>query len=303
MALPPRTLVGETLGRQGIQNGPISKILQLSCSSSDSDSSSVSLSEPDPLKCQFPLSRVSRPCREYCRRTMSQEAIQCQNNCRKYMLMTDTQTGDTYRGFTTLIRYLLDPSGDMARITLFVPLLSRMAEQFGGWTFIGRDPPGAIHDYFRTFSCPNALDCAIEDITFSPIDLPRYDSVPGYRCDAFWTLWEPAGKHLNEYGELNLILHLASPVSMRVGIPRALSVQRPTTRIQREFALAGDSTQASQHPLVPRNFVWPVANAMPRLARPARRMIRTPTLNSIRTRSGEEYEGIGPATRRRRTEG
>ena len=197
MAHAPRTLVGETLRRQGIQNGPIGEITAMSCSPSESDSSSVSLSSPDPLKCQIPLSRVSRPCREYCRRTMSQETIQCQHNCRKYMLMTDTTTGVTYRGFATLIRYLLDPSGALARITLFVPLLSRMAEQMRGWTFLSREPPGAIHDYFRTFSCPRVLDCAIEDITFSSIDLPRYDKVSGYRCDAFWTLWEPVGKHLN----------------------------------------------------------------------------------------------------------
>ena len=214
--------------------------------------------------------------------------------------MTDTQTGETYRGFTTLIRYLLNPAGTLARITLFVPLLSRMAERFA-WAFLSRDPPGAIHDYFRTYACPNSLECAIEDITFSPIDVPLYDSVPGYRCDAFWSLWEPAGKHANEYGELNLMLHLNSPVSMTVGIPRALSVEQPRTRIQREFAAAGDSVQASQHPLVPREFVWPVANTMPRSARPARRMIRIPTMNSIRTRSGEEYEGMG-ATRRRRTQ-
>ena len=69
-------------------------------------------------------------------------------------------------------------------------------------------------------------------------------------------------------------------------IPRALSVERPTSRIQREFALAGDLTQASQHPFVRRDFVWPVANTMQRLARPAPRRVRTPTLNSITTRSG-----------------
>ena len=108
--------------------------------------------------------------------------------------MTDTQNGDTYRGFTTLIRYLLNPTGELARITLFVPLLSRMAERVAAWTFLSRDPPGAIHDHFRTYACPNALDCAIEDITFSPVDLPMYDTVSGYRCDVVWTLWEPAGK-------------------------------------------------------------------------------------------------------------
>ena len=139
------------------------------------------------------------------------------------------------------------------------------------------------------------------DITFSPIDLPRYDSVPGYQAEAFWTLWEPAGKHMNQYGELNLIIHTASPVSMRVGIPRGLSVDHPVTRVQQEFALAADLLQASQHPLVPRDFVWPIARTMPRLARPARRMVRTPNLNDIRTRSGEVYEGVGPSSRRRRT--
>ena len=213
--------------------------------------------------------------------------------------MTDATTGDTYRGFATLIRYLLDPSGALARITLFVPLLSRMAEQMRGWTFLSREP--AIHDYFRSFSCPHGLDCAIEDITFSPIDIPRYDAVPGYRCDAFWTLWEPAGKHLNEFGELNLIIHLGSPVSMRVGIPRGLAVERPTTHIQQEFAMTGDLARASQHPLVHRDFMWPAANTMPRARKPARRMVRTPLLNNMRTRSGELYEGE-PTTRRRRTQ-
>ena len=232
---------------------------------------------------------------------MSERAILCQANCRKYLMMNDQQTGDTYRGFATLVRYLLDPTGQLLRITMLVPLVGRMGEQLGGWTFIGRDPPAAIHDYWRTFSSPHDLEFAIEDITFSPIDIPRYDSVPGYRCDAFWTLWEPLGKHANEYGELNLILHLGAPVTMHVGIPRGLGVERPRTRIQREFALAGDASQASQHPLSPRNLVWPAGNTMPRMARPARRMVRTPNLNDIRTRSGEVYEG-GPATRRRRTQ-
>ena len=120
----------------------------MSCSPSDSDSSAVSLSDPNPLRFQIPLGRVSSQCRDYCRRIMSQEAIQCENHCRKYLLLTDTQTGATYRGLTTLIRYLLDPNGNLARITLFVPLPSHMAEQMRGWTFLSRDLPGAIHDFF-----------------------------------------------------------------------------------------------------------------------------------------------------------
>ena len=156
----------------------------MACSPPSTDSSSVSLSEPDPLKCQLPLSRVSKQCREYCQRTMSEQAVQCQHDCRKYVIMTDTHTGDTYRCFSTLVRYLLAPTGLIARVTLLVPLVSRMAEQMRGWTFLARDPPDAIHYYWRTYTCPNALDVAIEDITFSPIDLPRYDSVGGLpiRC-------------------------------------------------------------------------------------------------------------------------
>ncbi len=187
MANQPRTLTGETLRRQGIQHGPVNEILGMSCLPSDSDSSSVSLPEPNPLKCQIPLSRVSPQCREYCRRSMSERALQCQNHCRTYVLMNDTHTGETYRGFATLVRYLLDPTGQLARVTLLVPLVSHMAMLMMGWDFIGRDPPVAIHDYWRTFSSPNALECAIEDITFSPIDLPRYDSVPGYWANVFWS--------------------------------------------------------------------------------------------------------------------
>ena len=301
MANQPRTIVGQTFTRLGIQNGPVNHIISMSCLDSDSDSSSVSLSDSSPLKCQIPLERVSPQCRDHCRRSMSERAIQCEQNCRKYLLMNDTQTGETYRGFATLVRYLLHPTGVMARVTLLIPLISRIAEQIRGWTFIGRDPPAWIHDYWRTFHSPHHLECAIEDITFSPIDIPRYDAVPGYRCDAFWTLWEPAGKHLNEFGELNVILHLNAPVSMRVGIPRGLGVERPTTRIQREFAMTGDLARASQHPLVHRDFMWPAANTMPRARRPARRMVRTPLLNDMRTRSGEVYERE-PTTRRRRTQ-
>ena len=189
----PRTLTGETLRRQHIRQGPIDEILGMACSPPSTDSSSVSLSEPDPLKCQLPLSRVSKQCREYCQRTMSEQAVQCQHDCRKYVIMTDTHTGDTYRCFSTLVRYLLAPTGLIARVTMLVPLVSRMAEQLRGWTFLARDPPDAIHYYWRTYTCPNALDVAIEDMTFSPIDLPRYDSVPAYRADAFFRcgiLWE-----------------------------------------------------------------------------------------------------------------
>ena len=166
---PRRTLTGETLRRNSIQHGPVNEILSMSCSPSDSDSSSVSLSNPEPFKCQLRLERVAPQCREFCRRSMSQEAIQCENNhCRQYLLMNDTETAVTYRGFATLVRYLLDPTGHLARITLLIPLISRIAEQIRGWTFIGRDPPAWIHDYWRTFHSPHHLECAIEDITFSP---------------------------------------------------------------------------------------------------------------------------------------
>ena len=112
-----RTLIGETLGRQHIQQGPVDEILGMACSPPSTDSSVVSLSEPNPLKCQLPVSRVSKQCREYCQRTMSAQAIPCQNDCRKYLLMTDTHTGDAYRGFSNLVRYLLAPSGLLARVT------------------------------------------------------------------------------------------------------------------------------------------------------------------------------------------
>ena len=154
------------------------------------------------------------------------------------MLMTNTATGDTYRGFSTLKSYLLSPAGDMLRVTLLIPLVARMAERMGAWTFIGRDPPHAIHDRWSTYSSPAPLDCAVEGITVSPLDLPRYDSLPGYRAEAFWSLWDPLGKHANVYGELNLILHLIHPVDMHVGIPRGLNVERPSTRLQLEYAQA-----------------------------------------------------------------
>ena len=147
--------------------------------------------------------------------------------------MTDTVTGESYRGFSTMIRFLLNPTGDMLRVTLLVPLASRMAEQMAAWPFVARDPPNAIHDNWSTYECSAPLHCAVEGITFSPLDLPRYDSVPGYRADVWWSLWYPLGKHANQYGELNLILHLGYPVGMHVGIPRGLNVERPSTRSQR----------------------------------------------------------------------
>ena len=304
MANQPRTLVGQTLTRLGIQNGPVNHIMSMSCLDSDSDSSSVSLSEPNPLKCQVPLERVSPQCRDYCRRAMSEQAIQCRANCRKYILMK-TQSGETYRGFATLVRYLLDPTGQLARVTLLIPLISPMTDKMRSWTFIGRDPPASLHDYWRTHRSPNDLECFIEDLTFSPIDLPRLDSVPGYRADAFWSIWEPHGKHTNVFGELNLFLHLGAKVSMHLSIPRGVAVREPReprTRVQREFALAGDQQMASRHPLVPLSIRWPDPVAAPRQSRPAPRVPREPPfLNDIRTRS-EVYEGVGPATRRRRTQ-
>ena len=299
-----KTPVGKTLVKQGIQNGPVSEILSMSCSPSESDSSSVSLSEPDPLKCQIPLSRVSRECRDYCRRTMSERAIQCQAKCRKYLLLSDSVTGLTYRGFCTLVRYLLSPTGDMLRVTLLVPLASRMAGQMAAWQFLGQDPVHPQHvmfDNWSTYSSPAPLDCAVEGITFH--NLPRYDSVPGYRADAFWSLWNPLGKHANVYGELNLMLHLKFPVAMQFGIPRGLNVKNPSTQLQLEYAQAGDVSQASRHPLVPRAFPWPAPTALhgPR-RRPAPKLVRTPVLNDLETRSGNVYEGDGPATRRRKTQ-
>ena len=129
MALRPRTLSGETLLQQGLLEDPTREILDTLCGAPSSDASSVSLSEPDPYKCQIPLARNAPRCREYCQRAMSQRAIECQDNCRKYLLMIDTVSGETYRAFVTLISYLLSPTGDMLRVTLLVPLASRMAEQ------------------------------------------------------------------------------------------------------------------------------------------------------------------------------
>ena len=200
-------------------------------------------------------------------------------------------------------RYLLSPTGDMLRVSLLVPLASRMAERMAAWPWVARDPPNAIHDSWSSYNSPAPLDCAVEGITFSPLDLPRSDSVPGYRTDAWWSLWDPLGKHANVYGELNLILHLAYPVDMHVGIPRGLNVERPSTRLQLEFAQAGDMAQASRHPLVPRAFPWPAPIALhgPR-RRPSQKIVRTPVLNDLTTRGGQVYEGDGPATRRRRTQ-
>ena len=188
----PKTLTGETLRRQ-LLGDPTTKVLDHLCGSPSSESASVSLSDPDPYKCQVPLNRVTLRCRDHCRRAMSERAIQCQANCRKYLLMIDTVTGETYRGFSTLIRYLLSPTGTMLRVTLLVPLVSRMAEQMAAWPFISRDPQHAIHDSWSTYSAPAPLDCAMEAITFSDLDLPRYKSVPGYRVDAFLSLWNPLG--------------------------------------------------------------------------------------------------------------
>ena len=101
----PRTLIGETL-RKKLLDDPITEVLDRVCGSPSSDSSSVSLTEPDPYKCQIPLERATPRCREYCRRAMSERAIQCQDNCRKYLLMTDTLSGLSYRGFGIMIRYL-----------------------------------------------------------------------------------------------------------------------------------------------------------------------------------------------------
>ncbi len=141
MAIQPRTITGETLRRRGLPNGPVNEMLSMSCLSSDSDSSSISISDPNPLKCQIPLERVSPQCRDVCRRSMSERALQCQANCRKYVLMNDTQTDETYRAFATLVRYLLHPTGVLARVTLLVPLASPMTDKMRAWTFIGRDPP------------------------------------------------------------------------------------------------------------------------------------------------------------------
>ena len=179
--------------RRQLLGDPTTKVLDHLCGSPSSESASVSLSDPDPYKCQVPLNRVTLRCRDHCRRAMSERAIQCQANCRKYLLMIDTVTGETYRGFSTLIRYLLSPTGTMLRVTLLVPLVSRMAEQMAAWPFISRDPQHAIHDSWSTYSAPAPLDCAMEAITFSDLDLPRYKSVPGYRVDAFLSLWNPLG--------------------------------------------------------------------------------------------------------------
>ena len=117
----------------------------------------------------------------------------------------------------------------------------------------------------------------------------------------WWSLWYPLGKHANQYGELNLILHLGYPVGMHVGIPRGLNVERPSTRLQLEFAQAGDLSQASRHPLVPRAFPFPALAALvgPR-RRPAQKLVRTPILSDLRTRSGQIYEGEGPDTRKKK---
>ena len=47
--------------------------------------------------------------------------------------MTDTVTGETYRAFVTLMSYLLAPTGDLLRVTLLIPVASRMAVQMAAW--------------------------------------------------------------------------------------------------------------------------------------------------------------------------
>ena len=202
-----------------------------------------------------------------------------------------------------MIRYLLSPTaGDMLRVTLLIPLVARMAEQMAAWPFISRDPPLAIHDSWSTYSCPTPLNCALEGITFSPRDTRIYENVPGYRAEAYFSLWNPLGKHANVFGEINLVLHLGIQVNRRVGIPRGLNVESPRTRRQQEFALAGDMSKTSRHPLVPRAFPWPAPASLvgPR-RRPARKRVRTPVLNDLHTRANV-YEGEGPTKRRRRTQ-
>ena len=169
------------------------------------------------------------------------------------MLLTDSVTGFTYRGFSTLVRYLLAPTGDMLRVTLLVPRASRMAGQMVvAWQFLGLDPPHVIHDNWSTYSSPAPLDCAVEGITFSPLD--RYDSVPGYRADAFWSLWNPLGKHANVYGELNLILQLRFPVAMQVGIPRGLNVKKPEHTAAVGIRASGRYVTSFQAPSCPACF-------------------------------------------------
>ena len=146
------------------------------------------------------------------------------------------------------------------------------------------------------------MECAVEGITFAPRDTRIYDSVPGYRAEAYFSFWNPLGKHANVFGELNLILHLGFQVDRRVGIPRGLNVGSPRTRRQQEFALAGDMAQASRHPLVPRAFPFPAPIALhgPR-RRPAPKLVRTPILDDLHTRANV-YEGEGPTKRKRRTQ-
>ena len=140
----PRDLIGETLRKKLLIDDPIPEVLDRMCSSPSSDSASVSLSHPDPYQCQIPLERVTSRCRECCRGLMSERALQCQENCNKYVKMSYPNTGESYRGFATLIRYLLSPAGDFARVTMLVPLVSRMAERMTSWPFLGRD-----HDIFE----------------------------------------------------------------------------------------------------------------------------------------------------------
>ena len=137
--------------------------------------------------------------------------------------------------------------------------------------------------------------------SFTPRDTRVFDSVPGYKAQAYWSLWDPLGKHANQYGELTLVLHLGFPVGMRVGTPRGLNVERPRTSLQMDFALAADMSQASRHPLVPRAFPWPYPNTIDgQRIRPSQKLVRTPILHDIHMRSGRVYERQRPATRRKR---
>ena len=65
----------------------------------------------------------------------------------------------------------------------------------------------------------------MEGITFTRRDTREYDSVPGYRAEAYFSLWNPLGKHANVFGEVNLILHLGSPVNQHVATPRGLKTR------------------------------------------------------------------------------
>ena len=176
--------------RRQLLGDPTTKVLDHLCGSPSSDSVSVSLSHPDPYQCQIPLERVTSRCREYCKGLMSERALQCQDQCRRYVKMTDPNTGESYSGFGTLVSYLLDPTGDMLRVSMLVPLVSRMAERMTSWPFLGRDHD--IFDNWSTYGCPDLLECAVEGITFTPRDIRIYDSVPGYQAEGVFLILEPS---------------------------------------------------------------------------------------------------------------